>query len=751
MKKILYLFLSVCMMLLSCACFPCASVSAADTNLFKNGDFSKRMNDWYTWTNGDATFEYQSKGGVNDSGCMLITNKNPVAASVFQYVNLEKGKSYLLSMDVRYENVSMEGPGVTLGSTMYDAAGNNIGESSGASRYGSTSEWTTMTMIIKIDNENCANVNAGPRLWFSTGKVWVDNISLRPMDMSDVKSQTFEMALSDMPNKFTTDALGVEWDPKLLLPCNIEKGVTEEDLTFMKERLDVLGVQAVRMMIMPEWFEPQNDNADPLSFDANGFKLESDDIKTTLAYLKVCHELGIKVTLTWWGATAGSWLAFPNCNDWVSAPNNKDEIAENISWFIQYVKNELKYDCIYNVILMNEPSYAFHVEGGAVDFPYYVECYKAIRARLDADGLEDIRLVGSDDAQSAGWYMQSYDALKDVCDAFDSHTYQWAYDTPYLDTMVQEFVSTRTQYGQDKPFFLGEFGDGSPTGAYYAASVETYGRGLYLAAGAVNAFKAGASGLSYWGLHDVYYYINDQGGDNGGLMETGLIGYKTDGAWRFRPSYYAWGMMCNYVPFGSEIYNVTGDNGNVIDAVAVKTPEGKWSILAVNRSGVEQTVKISAAAIGVPMNEYLFSEATLPTDGNMIAPSAVSLPEDGVYTVTLPAWSFKVLSDIHEVPTVEPEDTETDTTPESSPADESEVTEPISENDTADTAEPSVSSEPDESVSQPQETNATVSETDAVSTEAEGGCASVVSGGLLASGLAAILFPTVLRRKKRED
>lgn len=747
MKKIFYLFLSVCMMLLSCACFPCVSVSAADTNLIKNGDFSRRMNDWYTWTSGDATFEYQSKGGVNDSGCMLITNKNPVAASVFQYVNLEKGKSYLLSMDVRYENVSMEGPGVTLGSTMYDAAGNNIGESTGASRYGSTSEWTTMTMIIKIDNENCANVNAGPRLWFSTGKVWVDNISLRLMDMSDVKSQTFEMALSDTPNKFTTDALGVEWDPKLLLPCNIEKGVTEEDLTFMKERLDVLGVQAVRMMIMPEWFEPQNDNGDPLSFDANGFKLESDDIKTTLAYLKVCHELGIKVTLTWWGAAAGSWLAFPNCNDWVSAPNNKDEIAENISWFIQYVKNELKYDCIYNVILMNEPSYAFHVEGGAVDFPYYVECYKAIRARLDADGLEDIRLVGSDDAQSAGWYMQSYDALKDVCDAFNSHTYQWAYDTPYLDTMVQEFVSTRTQYGQDKPFFLGEFGDGSPTGAYYAASVETYGRGLYLAAGAVNAFKAGASGLSYWGLHDVYYYINDQGGDNGGLMETGLIGYKTDGAWRFRPSYYAWGMMCNYVPYGSEIYNVTGDNGNVIDTVAVKTPEGKWSILAINRSGVEQTVKISAAAIGVPMNEYLFSEATLPTDGNMIAPSAVSVPADGVYTVTLPAWSFKVLSDIHEVPTVEPEDTETDTTPESSPADDPEVTEPISDNDTADTAEPSVSSESDEALSQPQET---VSGTDAVSAEAEGGCASVVSAGLLMSGVAALL-PIVVLRKKREE
>ena len=74
------------------------------------------------------------------------------------------------------------------------------------------------------------------------------------------------------------------------------------------------------------------------------------------------------------------------------------------------------------------------------------------------------------------------------------------------------------------------------------------------------------------------------------------------------------------------------------------------------------------------------------------------------------------------------------------------MTEPISENDTADTSAPSVSSEPDESVSQPQET---VSGTDAVSADAEGGCASVVSGGLLVSGVAALL-PIVLRRKKRE-
>ena len=96
------------------------------------------MNNWQTWTNDNAKFEYQKSGGVDDSPCLLITNTKPVAASAFQFVNLQKGRSYLLSMDVKYEDVSMEGPGVTLGSTMYDASGNNIGESIGASRYGTS-------------------------------------------------------------------------------------------------------------------------------------------------------------------------------------------------------------------------------------------------------------------------------------------------------------------------------------------------------------------------------------------------------------------------------------------------------------------------------------------------------------------------------------------------------------------------------------------------------------------------------------
>ncbi len=744
MKKRLF-----CALLGLCLCMGAAlplTVSAASRPLFQNGNMDRGITGWSTWSNDPSgcSFSHSKDGGVDGSGCLKIENTKQVAASVYQTAGLKKGKTYIMTADVRCENVSTEGSGFILGMTMYDSVGNNIGEMASSPRFGTSSDWSTVTFIFTVSNENCSAASAGPRLWFSTGTVYVDNISVKEIVKTPAESKTYDLTVSDTPNKFTVDALSCEWDPKLLLPCNTEKGITEADLALMKENMDKLGLHAVRMMIMPEWFEPQNDNDDPNTVKADGFKLDSDEIKNTLAYLKVCHELGVKVTLTWWGAAAGSWLAFPNCNDWISAPNDKNEIAENISWFVSYVKNELKYDCIYNVILMNEPSYAFHVEGGAVDFNYYVECYKAIRARLDADGLENIRLVGSDDAQSLGWFCSSYTELVDVCDAFDSHNYAWTYDTPYLDQLVSEFVSARTQFGQEKPFFLGEFGDGTGVGAYYAESVETYGRGLYLASTAVSALSSGAAGLSYWGLHDVYYYINDQGGDNGGLMETGLIGYKTDGAWKYRPTYYAWGLLCNYVPFGSEIYSVTGETDSLIDCIAVKTPEGKYSIITVNRSDAEQTVKVNAS-FAENMNFYLFSESTLPTDNtnNMIPASKAIAPSDGGYTVTIPAYSFTVLSNVDEI-TLPVEGEET--TPSESDTSEGPP-EPSSEPDTAPdvTGEASTSTLPVQS----DPANETVNDLDPEPSVKKGcGAAVTVTLGALPAALAGAY---TLLRKKREE
>ncbi len=657
--------------------------SAKEDNMFQNGDFSGRMQGWQTWqmdpAKGSATIE--KNGGPDGSACLKITNTAPTANSVFQFVNCRQGKTYMMTADIKCEGVTSDGSGFCLGISTYDDAGNNIGEWASASNIG-TSEWRTVSFIFEITNSP-ARVNGGPRLWFSSGTVYVDNVRLVEVKKPAAESHSYDLELASTANRHTVNALGCEWDPKMLLPVNEKHGVTEADLSTVKGYMEDLGLQAVRMMIQPDWFEKANDNDDPAVANPAGFSFDNPEMESVFAYLKVCQELGVRVTLTWWGAPTGHWLACENTGDWIGAPNDLDEMAENIAYLLAYIRNELKYDCVKELILQNEPSYSFKVDGGAVDFNYYVEYYKTVRDRLKADGMEDIVLVGADDSQHYGWYYQSFEGLKDICGKFDSHNYAWSYDMPYLDVLVQEFVSARTGISGDKPFYLGEFGDGSTVGAYVATSTDTYGRGLYVASVVANAFKAGAAGASYWPLHDIYYYENTQGGDNGGLMSQGLISFKKDGAWGFRPTYYAYGLLCNYMPFGSEVYNITGDTDHLVDTVAVKTPEGRWSILAVNRSEAAQTVNVKADAIGTCLKSYTMTESTLPTDGSMIAAAdSRVIPVGGIYTVELPALSVVVLSsmDMTEEEMTVPE---TGEQPSETNADTAPTTEPVTTPDTA--------------------------------------------------------------------
>ena len=602
MKRRLCLYICIALLLASVASL---SLGATQKNMLKNGNFEKRMTNWYTWSNDPSSCkaEHVIGQGVDDSIAMCLQNDAPVANSAFQYVSLEYGKTYIMQADFKYTDVSPESAGAVLGMTMYDASANNIGEMVSASYYGSSEDWIRINFVFTVTNESAVTVCVGPRLWFSTGTLLVDNVTLYEMTNPGQQAQsgTYELQVSDTPNAFATVGLGCEWDPKLLLPVNRERGITDEDLELIKTRMQQMGLQTVRMMIMPEWFEPVNDNGDAHAANFADFRWDSEEGKCTLEYLRVCNELGVDVILTWWGAATGDWLSYPDCGDWISAPNDLDEMAENVVTVIRYAREQLGYTCIKGVILQNEPSYSFKVSGGVVDFDRYVQYYKTVDAYLTEAGLQDVMLIGADDAQSLGWYCRAYDALKDTCDAVDSHTYSWSYDMPYLDDMIDEFVKGRTNYSTEKPFLFGEFGDGSSQGAYAAASTETYGRGLFVASMAVNSLAAGASGLSYWPLHDVYYYYNETGGDNYGLMSMGLIGYKTDGEWSYRPTYYAWGLLCNSIPKGSLVYGVTGEDGNLIDAVCIKAPDGTWSLIAVNRSAAEQTVKISTAMFDCEM------------------------------------------------------------------------------------------------------------------------------------------------------
>ena len=451
------------------------------------------------------------------------------------------------------------------------------------------------------------------------------------------------MAMADVPNRFPIDAFGCEWDPHFFTAVNQRHGCGEDDLALVKSRMEKLGIQRVRMMILPEWYEPRND----------AFTFDQENMRTVFAYLDICQALDVKVTLTWWGAQRYAdppWLAFPEVTDWVSAPNDLDEMAENIVYLLSYIF-EAGYTCVDDVILQNEPSYSFCKTQGVPDINYYIEYYKTVYNALAAAGLGDkITLVGSDDAENLAWFQAAYDGLKDICGKFNSHCYQGDVGDYFLNFSIRRYVSQRTRYAPDRPFFMGEFGDGSTTGAYTATSVDTYGRGLFLPTQVINSLNAGSTGSLYWPLHDVYYYDGTPGdADNGGLMSQGLFAYKDDGDWRVRPTYHAWGLICNTLLPGAAVYGIRSRGLgflNRVDAVAAKLPGGGWTVLAVNRSGKDRAVQLKAGAIDSTLHYYLYSEGTVTESDDIIRASGTVTPQNGVIGFSIPAQSFVILSTI---------------------------------------------------------------------------------------------------------
>lgn len=620
-------------------------------NLFLNSKFEENdaeLTGWSTWSShGRAAFSVAKNAGPDGSHCLKIQSSRTDNAVCFQDLTVTHDACYTVEADVKYETGDT-GEGVLVGYTGYDTEGQwkeekvsprgvNLGKSDG---------WEHIAFTFSVTTA-VSRISAGVRLWNSSGSVLVDNLVMYENNITE-ESRTYELKLSDTPNRHKVDAFGAEWDPKFFISFNRNQGVTEEDFAMIKERIRKLGIARVRMMILPEWLEPQNDNDDPDTADPAGFKMDSEEMNCVHRYLQACDELGVKVTLTWWGASVSStgWLCYKDVNDWISAPNSFPEMAENICYLINYARNEWKLSCVTDVILQNEGSYSFR-EGKdvPVSVEHYCDYVRTVRARLDREGLGDITLVGSDDAEHFDWYSKNVQGLTGTAGKFNSHNYAWDVKDPALDATIRDFLLPRIKLAGDTPFFMGEFGDGHSQGAYMVTNADSFERGLYIASFAVNALKLGATGALYWPLHNVYYYYsgNPDDGSNGGLMMMGLFAYKNED-WKPRPVYYSWGMVCNAAVPGSEVYDITGGTDHFCDAVAVKSPDGVWSFMLVNRSSKPQTLKISAAAVGgASMDMYCFSASTLPSDDSMIAPSGSVRPDGSVYTVEVPGDSFVVL------------------------------------------------------------------------------------------------------------
>ena len=465
--------------------------------------------------------------------------------------------------------------------------------------------------------------------------------SVEPAAVS-VPSGTIRVDIDTKSTGAKLDGFGAEFDPFFWIDSNNE--LNEDDWKILETRVKDMRLQKIRMMILPEWYEPKNDDADPNHVNDAAFQWDTQYMKSVFRELDLAEANHIKVDITIWGAYTGgwSWLANDRSHLWISAPNNFDEWSENITVLLRYLLDEKKYTCIKSLTPQNEPDSAFLNAQDKVVFDEYKTMYLNLDARLKKEGLRDkITLNASDDGTKPEWLLQSIKELGGTADIFDSHMYK--YNAEDSDPQIYSYGKTLMDYvkkfASGKPFTYNEFGTNQYVDSHHQTDIDDYSRGLFYARLANNLMNSGASGMLAWVLFDEYYLTRSN------KMTLGLWKYK-DENWEARPIYYSWSLITRYTKVGSEIFAGKSDNDD-ITCSAYLSPEKEWTYLITNNTGSEQKLSVVNTAKGPKtLTSYLFEESTLPKDAGIIRSNGQIAVQDKVIPVVIPAQSFLVLTNV---------------------------------------------------------------------------------------------------------
>ena len=466
------------------------------------------------------------------------------------------------------------------------------------------------------------------------------------IDVSKIETESgyIRMEFSEATG-YKFEGMGTELDPHLLRSINTNYGTTEEDWEMICERIRAMKLQKIRVMVMPEWYEPKNENDDPHNLDMSAFSWDNEDMRSLYKVLDIAQEEGIRVNLTLWGAHASkqSWLAIPGCVHWVSPPNDLDEWSENFSALLKYVIQEKGYTCVQEITPYNEPNPAYYVKDTSeVNIEDYAEMVVNLDARLKTEGIRDlVDLNIGDDGGVPSWLLENvtHEELKEVGDSFNSHVYRSVYYNLRELTDLAQTLSGMVKENTDKPFKVNEFGakfqfdDNS-----YGEALDSFERGMLIGKMATTFMGEGCVAMCHWCLFDQYY-------GQGAFMYRGLWAFK-DKNWEIRPAYYAITMITQHTYPGSDMYKgITTDVQ--IAGTALESKNG-WTYLLVNESPLPKKVAIINGNIAAgTYNIYAYTEDRVPSDGSLTLTSSgtVELKENVIY-YEIPANSFIVLSDI---------------------------------------------------------------------------------------------------------
>lgn len=505
-----------------------------------------------------------------------------------------------------------------------------------------------------------------------------DDESLSESVVETIESQEESIAPPAIPEDYTeifldekagenTFGVSVEFDPHFLSQ-NVKKGlVSEDDWQIIVDRVEKMEIDRFRVMLMPSWIEPFNDNSDDSSINWDNLTLESEEMKSVYKVLDLAQANGIDVNLTLWGvennanvidseinatikSQGGHFLAEDNegSSHWMIGTHKPEEFAENFSIYIQHLINNKGYDCIKEITPYNEPDMGYLIDG-QISFEGYADLCQKLHDRFVADGIRDkVLFTLSDNIDiHRNWLTSTMENLDDITDIYSSHTYIFGYETENSEIEGWEEENINVTRYTGKPHVVGEFGSNLTIGSSRQSDIDEYERGVLIVREMLNFYNAGAAGSSYWVLFDQYYSYTDPYDSmmQLGLWKSSKQSYYTDTSYyekitedyEVRPQYYAFSLMSKYLPKGAEVYPIYLDDDFAV-GTAFKGKDGKWVYVFANGNN-EGSKKLALYANGT-FDMYQYLETALPTGDNLIEKSGTS--SNGLLAFDLQAQSVVV-------------------------------------------------------------------------------------------------------------
>ncbi len=644
------------------ACFSLTPLARSE-NLLANPSFEQadqsasglRPAAWEAWTYPGTQLSQDPGLGRTGSGSARITVESD-GADAFplfcQRFRVQSGERYRGSIWARTDQVrSSWGP--QLNFEFLDANGVRLPYVEGEQAGGGTHDW------IRLSAEAFVPPGVSQMLFSAfahgPGTVWFDDADLQRIGEPDrftgsavaIHVNTQQIRHGDFLG------FGCHGDNFLSLPCNTDRGVTDEDRVRIQERVRAMRPALMRLFFDFKWWEPIEGRSEPAN----------PNLVALLDWIRFLQSIHCDVLIHPWGDqfAYSDWMKPAQEPDWwqhrdsrLPIPMQRDAMVRSLVDFLHFARVDQDLDNIKYVALMNEPENDFRRPTPPGEF---VRLNRLLAQHLVERGLaEQISLLGPDDCigQLSGrslWWNQTVPGAIDIFDGFSSHTYKHR-DTRLLGQWVTDRLHHAAQLDPDgppRPLLITEFGYVGLNGTTFENAENTsYEYGLFMGDFAVAVLNSGASAALNWCLFDQYY-------DATHCQRQGLWQFK-DRAWKPRPAFYSWSVISRYTPAHSQVVATTlTPECEHLRAAALVSSGGHLTVMLVNRYErdiqVELTIGdhvIGNQAVARSLRTFRYTPQTLESAPEPLARETQTaiVPANGSVIIPMPAQTFALLTDI---------------------------------------------------------------------------------------------------------